>query len=142
MKMKDYPRVGVGTYIFNDKGLLLLGKRKNAHGQGSWCPPGGALEWGETPEECAIRETMEEANISIKNLRPPAVTNDIFPETNQHYLSLHILAEFDSGEVCVNEPDKCAGWEWFNLNHLPTPLFIPVQNFIKTAAPFQEKRAA
>lgn len=29
------------------------------------------------------------------------------------------------------EPEKCDGWEWFDWNKLPQPLFIPVQNLQK-----------
>ncbi len=41
------PKVGLGVLIFKD-GKVLLGKRKGAHGEGTWCPPGGHLEFGET----------------------------------------------------------------------------------------------
>ena len=60
MKTKRIPRIGVGVIAENSDGLMLLGKRKNAHGEGDWEPPGGHLEFGETPIECAIRELKEE----------------------------------------------------------------------------------
>ena len=41
-------RVGVGLYLFNDKHQLLLGLRKSSHGNGTWCPPGGHMEFGES----------------------------------------------------------------------------------------------
>ena len=53
------PQVGVGVLITKDD-LVLLMKRQNSHGDGTWAPPGGHLEYGETPEECAMRETQEE----------------------------------------------------------------------------------
>ena len=44
--MKKFPRVGIGVIIRKDN-KILLGKRKNAHGEGSWCFPGGHLEFNE-----------------------------------------------------------------------------------------------
>ncbi|MBU0929712.1 MAG: NUDIX domain-containing protein, partial [Nanoarchaeota archaeon] len=63
--MDKIVRVGVGVYIIKDN-KILFGKRKGFHGSGTWCPPGGHLEFNESIEECAIREVMEETGIKIK----------------------------------------------------------------------------
>lgn len=110
-------------------GKVLLGKRKNAHGNGTWCFPGGHLEFGESWDDCAARETMEEAGISIKNIRFAAATNDIFRE--KHYVTLFMLADYGSGEVRIMEPEKCGEWGWFTWENLPGPLFLPIQNLLK-----------
>lgn len=34
---------------------------------GKWNAPGGKIEPGETPEECVIREVMEETSLAVKN---------------------------------------------------------------------------
>jgi len=51
---------------------VLMGMRKNKHGDGTWCFPGGHLEMHETPERCAIRETFEETGIQLneKDFKP------------------------------------------------------------------------
>jgi 8-oxo-dGTP diphosphatase len=82
----DYPQVGV-TVIIEEKGKVLLIQRRCAHGAGSWSTPGGHLEFGESPEHCAIRETLEEVGIEIGNVRFVAVTNDIFKDSGKHYIS-------------------------------------------------------
>ena len=64
--MTKFPKVGVGTIIKSKDKVLLL-KRKNAHGDGTWAFIGGHLEFNESPEECARREVLEEINIRIKN---------------------------------------------------------------------------
>jgi len=33
------PKIGVGVMIINKEGKILLGKRKNAHGDGTWSFP-------------------------------------------------------------------------------------------------------
>ena len=124
------PKVGVGVLIFKDK-KLLLGKRKNSHGDDSWCPPGGHLEFNEELEDCANRETLEETGIKIKNIELITATNDIFIKENKHYITLHLIADYDSGEVKLMEPEKCEKWEWFSWNKLPSNLFLPTLNLIK-----------
>ena len=66
--MFTHPRVGVGVIIKKD-GQVLVGKRKASHGAGCWHFPGGHLEFNETWEECARRETKEEVGIKIKNIK-------------------------------------------------------------------------
>jgi len=74
---KKRPTVGIGVCIIKD-GKVLLGKRINSHGEGSWSFPGGHLEMYETWENCAKREVLEETDLKIKNTRFAGVTNDIF----------------------------------------------------------------
>ncbi len=50
---------GVGVLVVRD-GKILIGFRR---GEGTFCGPGGHIEYGETPEEAAIRETVEEFSI-------------------------------------------------------------------------------
>lgn len=124
-------RVGIGCWIFNPMGQVLLGKRKSAHGNGTWSAPGGHLEFGETPQQCAARELFEETGIAL----PPAsfkiisLTNDIFPD--KHYITIHLRADNITAIPALKEPDKCAGWHWFDLNNLPQPLFLPALNLLK-----------
>lgn len=129
--MEKRPGVGVGVCIIKD-GKVLWGKRKNSHGEGSWCFPGGHLEFNETWEECAKRETLEETGIQIKNVRFATATNDIFPVEGKHYITIFVVADYDSGEVKVMEPEKCEEWGWFDWNAPPQPLFISGQNFRKS----------
>ena len=127
---KQMPKVGVGVCVVKD-GRVLLGKRKNAHGQGSWCFPGGHLEFNESVEDCAKREVLEETGLSIKNLRVGPYTNDIFEKENKHYVTLFVVADCDSGEAKLMEPEKCEKWEWFDWDKLPSPLFLSLQNLLK-----------
>jgi len=128
--MENRPKIGVGVIVIKDN-KVLLGKRKNAHGEGSWCFPGGHLEFNEEIEDCAIREVKEETSIEIKNIRRGTFTNDIFKKEGKHYVTLFVIADYSSGKVKVMEPEKCEKWEWFKWDKLPKPLFIPIQNLLK-----------
>lgn len=128
--MENRPKVGIGVIIIKDK-KILLGKRKNAHGEGSWCYPGGHLEFGESWEECSRREVWEEVGIQIKNIRFGTITNDIFENEHKHYITISMISDYESGEVKLMEPDKCDKWEWFEWDNLPSPLFLPTINQLK-----------
>ncbi len=45
--MVKRPLVGIAVLVINDN-RVLLGKRKNAHGSGTWAFPGGHLEFNES----------------------------------------------------------------------------------------------
>jgi len=127
---ENRPKVGVGVAIIRED-KVLLGKRKNAHGEGTWSFPGGHLEYSESWEECAARETMEETGLAIKNIRFGTVTNDIFVLEKQHYITIIMLSDYVSGEAKLMEPDKCEQWEWFTWDNLPDALFESIQNLLK-----------
>ena len=124
------PRIGVGVVVMRGE-RILLGKRRNAHGENCWSCPGGHLEFGETIEDCARREVFEETGLSLANLRLGPYTNDIFEQEGKHYVTLFVLADYLSGQPTVREPDKCEVWDWFHWSRLPHPLFLPILNLRK-----------
>ncbi len=58
--------VGCGVFLFDEQDRVLLEQRAD---DGTWCVPGGSMELGETPEETARRECLEETGIHVKNLQ-------------------------------------------------------------------------
>ena len=125
--MDQRPKVGVAA-IVRSAGKILLGKRIASHGTGCWSFPGGHLEFGESVEECARRETREEAGIELRNLVRAPYTNDIFEAEGKHYITLFVTADYASGSIETREPEKCSGWDWFDWDDLPSPLFLPIIN--------------
>lgn len=124
------PLIGVGVVVIKD-GKILFQKRKSAHGRGTWSFPGGHLEFGESPEECARRETMEEAGLEIKNLRLGPFTNDVHVSEDKHYITLYVISDWVEGEPRVMEPEKCECWQWCDWNDLPRPLFLPIEHLLE-----------
>ncbi len=127
----EQPKVGIGVCIVKN-GEVLVGKRLNAHGNGTWCFPGGHLEFGESWEECAKREVDEETGLSIGEVAFAGVTNDIFKSENKHYVTIYMRANWTSGEPVVLEHEKMIEWHWANWDNLPEPLFLPLKNLIAT----------
>jgi len=116
--------VGVGVMLFKN-GKVLLAKRKASDGKGEYCWPGGKMDFGESFEECAKRETREETGMEIKNIRFLRLMNLKHFHPPKHYIDIEMLADWESGEPQLLEPDKFESWAWYEVDELPEPLFFP-----------------
>ncbi|MFA6524211.1 MAG: NUDIX domain-containing protein [Candidatus Paceibacterota bacterium] len=124
------PKVGVGVMIFKD-GKVLFKKRKSFLGMSEYSFTGGHLDYMESFEECARRETREEAGIEIKNIRLNYLAN-IKKYKPKHYIDIGVIADWESGEPQVLEPEKNDSWEWYEIDSFPEPLFYPCQLALKS----------
>ena len=127
----DNVMVGVGVFVFKN-GKFLMQQRQGAHGANSWSVPGGHLEFGESFEDTARREVIEETNLHIKNVRFGAVTNDFFKGENKHYVTVWMLSDWDYGKESIMEPNKCLRQAWYAFDDLPSPLFLPWNQLLKS----------
>ncbi|TSC75118.1 MAG: hypothetical protein G01um101430_619 [Parcubacteria group bacterium Gr01-1014_30] len=118
---QNVPKVGVGVLIFKE-GKILLGKRRGSHGEGEYAPPGGHLEYMESFEDCARRETKEECGLEIKNIRFQFAAN-VFEYTPRHYVHIGLVADWKADEPELLAPEEVEGWDWYDLDKLPEPLF-------------------
>ena len=127
--------VGFGVLILKNE-KILLGKRhtdpikasSDLHGEGTWTMPGGKLHFGETFEEGARREVMEETGIQVGKLRCISLSNNIVRDA--HFVTVGFLCEDFNGEAKVKEPDEITEWKWFDIEKLPAPMFPPSQEVL------------
>lgn len=125
------PRAGVGVGVLIQKeGKVLLQRRTGAHGAGTWSCPGGHIDFGETLEETAAREVKEEVGIGISDVRFLAITNDVFPDDQRHYVTVWVEAASVAGEPRVQDQRELTNVGWFEWTCLPEPLFVPLQNLV------------
>lgn len=120
----DQIKVGVGVILWQDK-KVLLGKRLSEHGRNEWSFPGGHVEFGEAPEQAAIREVKEETALEVAQLSKFSFTSDVH-DNGKHYITLFFIAKAWSGDMINLEPGKCSEWRWFDPKKLPEPLFKPI----------------
>ncbi len=59
------PAPAAGVILARD-GQVLMVKRKFDPRAGTWCLPAGFLEYGESPQRCAVRELREETGIRAR----------------------------------------------------------------------------
>jgi 8-oxo-dGTP diphosphatase len=103
------------------EGKILFGKRKSKLSTDTFGVPGGHLEYMESFEDCARREVREETGIEIQNIRFLFVGNTTH-FAPKHFVNIGLVADWKSGELQNLEPDKCEGWEWYDMADLPKPL--------------------
>ena len=56
------PAPAAGVILMRGRDVLMV-KRRYHPRAGAWCLPAGFLEYGETPEHCAVRELREETGL-------------------------------------------------------------------------------
>ncbi|KAG8366548.1 hypothetical protein BUALT_Bualt17G0091300 [Buddleja alternifolia] len=129
------PKVAVVVFLLN-RYKVLLGRRRSSVGRDTFALPGGHLEFGESFEECAAREVKEETGLDINKIEYLTVTNNVHANASK---PLHIVAIFmraflaQPNQMPQNvEPEKCEGWDWYDWNNLPSPLFGPLETMARS----------
>ena len=124
--LTNFPRLSPAIIIavvrHTAEGPRLLLARNHRFPQGLYSVIAGFVEPGETLEECARREVMEEVGIAIKNIRYVASQPWPFPNS----LMLGFTAEYAGGDIVLEEAEIAeAGWFAPDaLPGLPPPISI------------------
>jgi 8-oxo-dGTP pyrophosphatase MutT (NUDIX family) len=116
--MTRTPNAASVALIDKDKVLLIQRARKPYFGM--WSLPGGRLEPGETPEEAAQREVLEETGLNCFRLMP--IRKMSLGEAGQFLLQVFATEGFE-GEVKTS--DEVTAYRWvrpgdlYGLNTTP-----------------------
>lgn len=119
------PYVGIGCIVIRDDKLLLVRDQR-----GRWSTPGGHLEFGESPDVCAARETFEETGVTVSNVQFVAVTNDVLPDSGKHYLTVWMRGDADGVTARIGDTSEIVELGWFSPDRLPTPRCSYFQNLL------------
>lgn len=117
-KVKDYrnPFPTVDIIIETPGGIVLI-QRKNA--PFGWAIPGGFVDYGETLEDAAARESLEETSLVVTNLRLLGCYSDPKRDLRAHTISTVFVAQ---AEGIPKAGDDAAGLAVFSPDALPSPL--------------------
>lgn len=112
----DYPqnpRVAVGAVVFNNNRVLLV-RRGQPPSEDLWAIPGGSVEIGETLQEAAEREILEETGITIR-AGEPVYTFDVIDRDGAgkirfHYVIVDLGADYVRGDPTAGDDAVEARW--------------------------------
>ncbi len=103
-------RVRAGIVLLKENKVALI--ERHRAGLDYFVFPGGGVDEGETPEQAAIRETMEELGIEVVIKQKVAEIN-LGPKSRQiYFLVEHVSGEFGTGtgeeftDSDPNDPDE------------------------------------
>ncbi len=129
----DAPRVAVGAIVFNDNKVLLV-RRGKPPAEGVWAIPGGSVKLGETLQQAAEREILEETGVTIR-AREPAYTFESIQRDDSgairfHYVIIDLNADYVDGEP--KPADDALDARWFSPNDIQTmKVSEPTRNLLK-----------
>ena len=116
MSDREYPArpiVGIGIVVIKGNTVLLV-RRGKPPNIGAWTLPGGAQELGETTEEAARRELLEETGVEVGKLHFAATVDNIrHDETGRvrfHYTIIDFAARWVSGDPVADTDVTEAVW--------------------------------
>lgn len=125
-------------YIENSGRTLMLHrtKKKNDQNAGKWIGVGGHIENGESPEDCLVREVMEETGLTLDTYTFRGIVTFVLGDETE-YMCLYTaiaskdeLIECSEGELCWIENGKLDSlpmWEgdriFFSLIRRGEPFF-------------------
>jgi 8-oxo-dGTP diphosphatase len=94
------PKLAVLALVPYQGGLVMV-RRAIEPGYGLWVAPGGFVDVGERVEDAVVRETFEEANLTVRVLRLLKVHSYRHSRT----VVLSFLTEYLSGELAAGDEE-------------------------------------
>ncbi len=108
-----------GGCVINENGEVLLQKRTDFD---AWGFPGGAIEFGETPEMTAIREIKEETGLNAEIIELIGVYTEFdmtYPNGDKaQSICIAYKLKAVGGEI-ISENIETKELRWFSLNDMP-----------------------
>ena len=113
------PIIGIGVCLLrpDNGGEVLLARRGRAPALGAWGLPGGAQELGETAEQAARRELLEETGLTAGNLLLAAnvdsIHHDAAGRVRYHYTIIDFAALHAGGTLAAGDDVADVVWASF-----------------------------
>lgn len=129
---------GLVITVKNGQPYAAIIARRNRAGKIEWCLPKGHLEYGESPQQAALREVREETGIHGRILAHLATIDYWFSgnERRVHKVVHHYLMDYVSGHPTVDgDPDhEAEEAAWIPLKNMLHQLAYPNERRIVSMA--------
>ncbi len=96
--------------ILEKNGKFLLIQRAYPPDANTWDAPGGQQEFGETLEECGIREVKEEIGLDIKLKDFVGFTEIFDPKIERHTILIYYFGKISGGDIILEHEVKDVKW--------------------------------
>lgn len=124
------PTTRVSVIVVTDDRQILLVRHRKGNRQ-YWVLPGGRLEYGETFQECAVRELKEETGLDVAVERFLFLSEAIAPDRSRHIVNIYLKAQIVGGIMKLGNEPVLAGVDFIPLKELErVTLFPPVGKVI------------
>lgn len=90
--IKSYPRVTAAVFLTKGRDILLV-KPNRGIAKDRWIAPGGFVEYGESPEETARRETEEEVGLKVGKMDLLSVETTRYESNNFHFVTVFFIGK-------------------------------------------------
>jgi 8-oxo-dGTP diphosphatase len=124
-------RPAIAAAVIVRDGRFLLVQRAVAEGSLSWQFPAGEIEDGETPDAAAVRETAEEAGLTV--VAKARLGERVHPKTGR--TMIYVKCEVIDGEAHAADPEEIAAVHWCALDEIgsfvPHGFYEPVQQHLE-----------
>ena len=92
-------------YLEQDDKYLMLHRisKKNDVNKDKWIGIGGKFEFGESPEDCLLREAKEETGYTLTSYRLRGIVTFLFNNEEAEYMFLYTADGFEGEPIPCNE---------------------------------------
>ena len=118
------PNFRVSVVIVNEKEEILLVQHRKGN-RLYWVLPGGRIEYGESFEDCAVRELKEETNLDIKFGKVVFLSEAIAPDRSRHIINIYATGEVLGGELKVGDEPMLAAVGYKPIHELESVTLYP-----------------
>lgn len=121
---KAIPTTRVSVIVISDDQKILLVKHRKGSRQ-YWVLPGGRLEYGETFQECGVREVKEETGLDVAVDKMVFVSEAIAPDRSRHIVNVYMTARVTGGSLRLGNEPVLAGVDFLPLSELESGSLYP-----------------
>ncbi len=125
MTERHLTRTAIFVVLEKEGKIFMLRRSNTGWSDGLFTVPAGHVDKGDFVIESAIKETKEEAGVTLLPENLEFIHVDFIRD---EYVNFYFKASIWTGEPCVGEPEMASEGVWCDLNNLPDDIVPPIKN--------------